>query len=618
MDQGIFRRRVYISAVLFALASLFLIGKLASLHFSGKILIDSNPRPEIRRGAIKDRNGYILAMTIESRSLFANPMEIDNAADVASLIGPIIGLPSREIEERLGKKRHFVWLRRKLDDRTAEQVRSLGLKGLYFKNEHLRVYPNRNLASNIIGFAGIDNNGLEGIEFGHDDLLMAKGVDAGSDADYALIRGKNVWLTIDRFVQGVAEAEIEASVRRHSARQGAALVMEVATGRVLALAHYPNFDPNRYYEYPAFARRNFSVIDSFEPGSTMKIISLAALVEYGRLVPGRYYTCAGSVDIGDATINCTGIHGTLDMEGIISNSCNVGIIKAVKDLKREELYSMLRRFGFGQKSCGDLPGETEGILRPTVKWSGLSKYSICIGQEISVTSLQLGAAFSAIANGGVLNAPALIEAVEDPSGEIIQGFYPRARGRAVSKATSDYLLRMMRSVVRHGTGGMAASVYYDSAGKTGTSQKFIRQAGAYSDRVISSFIGIAPYGRPEICVLVFIDDPVDRLSGGTIAAPAFSRIIDTVLPVLGVKNGSMNAKVPIHKPGERRPSIGSVMPDFRGMDLVEAVEALSTLQKERGVEYRISGEGKVYDQQPASGVRFTGKETIILYMKQTQ
>ncbi|HOO73022.1 MAG TPA: penicillin-binding transpeptidase domain-containing protein [Spirochaetota bacterium] len=615
MSQGVFRRRVYISAVLFAIVSLFLIARLTTLHFSGKIILDDTVTPEVRRGYIKDRKGSVLAMTIESYSLFADPREVDDPSRASAALEPLIRIPASAIEKKLEKNKSFVWIRRKLDEYTRDRVNDLGIKGLYFRKEALRVYPQKNLASNIIGFVGVDNTGLEGIEYGFNDVLSAGGKTSGADAEYELIRGSNVWLTIDRFIQYTAEKEIEQSVVRHGAKQGAVLVMEVTTGRVLALAHYPNFDPNYYYRYSPFMRRNFSVIDSFEPGSTMKIISLAALVHYGKYRPGRIYKCEGSIDIGDATINCTGIHGSLDMEGVISKSCNVGVIKAVKELKKEELYTMLQTFGFGQKACGDFPGETEGILRPTEKWSGLSKYSIAIGQELSVTSLQLGAAFCAIANGGVMNSPSIIEAVETPEGEMIQSFYPRTKGRVISSSTADHLLKMMRSVVTKGTGEMAATVYYEAAGKTGTSQKFIRQRGVYSDRVISSFIGVAPYNRPEVCVLVFVDDPADRQPGGVIAAPAFSHILDRVLPIMGVKKRNLKAKVPIHVKDTQGKTMSASMPDFRGKTLPEALDILVSLQRVKTIDYRISGAGSVYAQKPRPGDALPDGEKIILYFK---
>jgi cell division protein FtsI (penicillin-binding protein 3) len=404
-------------------------------------------------------------------------------------------------------------------------------------------------------------------------------------------------------------------VLHHGAKQGAVLVMEVATGRILALAHYPSFDPNVYFRYSPFMRRNFSVIDSFEPGSTMKVLSLAALLEHGRSFQGKRFNCEGSVVIGDTTINCTGVHGSLDIEGVISRSCNVGVIKAMKELGKDELYATLARFGFGRKACGDFPGETEGIFRPTARWSGLSKYSISIGQELSVTSLQMGAAFCAVANDGIMNMPSIIEAVESPEGELIQTFYPRTRGRVISSATAATLMKLMRSVVTRGTGLMAASAYYDAVGKTGTSQKFIRQSGVYSDRVIASFVGIAPYERPEICVLVLIDDPVDKLSGGVIAAPVFSRIIDAALPYSGVKKGASSGRLPIHKKERHLYSGGATMPDFRGAGLARSLDALVALQREWDIEYRISGSGGVYEQSPRAGTPLSRKQKIILYLK---
>ena len=251
----------------------------------------------------------------------------------------------------------------------------------------------------------------------------------------------------------------------------------------------------------------------------MKIIALSSLLENKPEALKKEYFCEGFVDINDVRINCLHKHGKVNMDQIIAQSCNAGMIQSVKNLEKKDLYKTLRKFGFGAQTGIELPGEAEGILRPVAQWSGLSKYSMSIGHELSVTSIQLAAAFNAIANGGVYVTPSLIEKIEKPDGTLVQSFYPRTKGRIIKQEDASTLMKMMRDVVSSGTGKRADSVYYQIAGKTGTSQKFSSAAGGYSDRNVSSFVGIAPYQNPKICMVVVIDDPEDRFTGGASAAP---------------------------------------------------------------------------------------------------
>ena len=613
MNQKVFKRRVYSAGILFAVLCVIYIARLFTLHFSGRIVVPDNKKSDIHRGFIKDRSGYILALSVERDSLFANPDEIASAEETAAALAPILHMRPEAIRDRLKKKKRFIWIRRMLDDPTAAEVRRLGTRGLYFKKEYQRVYPHDGLASNILGFVGIDGTGLAGIEYSMNDALTGNdnGPFRGTDDGF----GPTVNLTIDRFIQHRAEREIAAAVKLYRARQGAVLVMEVGTGRVLALAKYPGFDPNYYYANDGFPLRSFSVIDSFEPGSTMKIISLASLMEHNPAAAGALYTCKGFIDIADVRINCTGVHGTIPVKDIVKYSCNVGVIESMKALKKKELYDTLADFRFGSRTGVDLPGETEGILRKPEKWSGLSKYSIAIGQEISVTSLQMAAAYCAIANGGEYVSPTIVDSVVDRGGRQIRRFRPARRGRVVSPAVAARLLNMMRGVVAGGTGTRAASPYYCVAGKTGTSQKFIRAKG-YSDRVLSSFIGLAPCDKPAVCILVVIDDPADKLSGGQIATPVFAAVIDSALSRLGVNNRNLAARDPVRKAMTAGNFDETAMPDFKGRSMPESLRLLVQIKKKRGTRFAIQGTGRVYDQKPVPGARLDEKSGITLYFRE--
>ncbi len=605
---------MYVTGLAFAVLSLIFIIRLATLHFSNRVAIPDESKTETLRGYIKDRNGYLLALSIEKNSLFANPDEIKNPGETARFLSPLLKLPMETIKQKLVKKKRFVWLKRKLDDSTAANIQKSGIKGLYFRREFNRVYPHGSLAANIIGFVGLDNNGLAGIEYSFNDSLSQGKYgtwSSSSEKGY----GYSIVLTIDRFIQHVAEQEIKDAVVRYGARQGAVLAVEVKTGKVLALAKYPTYDPNFYYGYQPFPLRNFSIIDSYEPGSTFKIISLISMLEHDPKITETYFTCKGFIDIADVRINCTGVHGRVNMNDIIRYSCNVGVIEAMKSLPKKALYETLIKFGFGKKTGEELPGETEGILRDPDKWSGLSKYSISIGQEVSVTSVQLAAAFGAVANGGIYISPTVIESIQDRDGNEIRRFKPAIRGRVASRSACEKALRMMVGVVASGTGRRAGSKYYCISGKTGTSQKFVRAKG-YTDRVLSSFIGLAPCAEPEVCILVILDDPADKLSGGLIATPVFSDIIDRVLGQQGVKKPWIPAIDPARKASERPAYRGPAMPDFSGMRLPAALDLLVEMRKKTSSNYSILGSGKVYRQSPAPGSMLKTGQDIVLYLRE--
>ena len=616
MNDRIFRKRVLITGLIASLVIVILIIRLFTLHFSSKIIVPPDNDFEPRRGFIKDRNGFILAMSIEVNSVFANPEEISNIEDTANILSALLKTDEGMILSRLKKKKRFVWLKRKVDDDTAKKISERKLSGIHIKKEYKRVYPHEKTASGIIGFVGIDNNGLDGIEYSQNDILSGKS-SGSTELDGNDLYGGNVTLTLDRYIQQTADAEIEKAVTANKARQGAAIVLDVKTGKILALGKYPNYNPNEYDRYNQFARSAFTVINSFEPGSTLKIISLSSMLEHDPNVMTRSINCNGSVEIADAVINCTGVHGDLKMPDIIKYSCNVGVIKSASHIKKEHLNSTLKKFNFGIKVTNEFPGESDGILRSVDTWSGLSKYSMSIGHEFSVTSLQMAAAFGAIGNRGVYMTPALIESIERCDGRIVRSFFPKTKGRVISEDISNKLMDLMRGVVTNGTGKRAASKYYEIVGKTGTSQKYMKKTGAYSDRVISSFIGLAPYRNPEICILVVIDDPENKQSGGSIAAPVFAEITDSILPYMGVKGSYIKPIPPVKKIADDNIFDGKTIPDFRGKRLSESLRILIEIQKKFDITYSISGGGgRVNSQKPQAGEAIIPGVKINLNLKE--
>lgn len=612
MHRDKVKLRVYITGLLIFGAALYVIVSLFGLHFSGKIIVGDNGSPALRRGFIKDRSGHYLAMSIERDSVFANPRQVRDPAGTAAALSPLLGISKDIIEERLQRGKRFVWLKRKLDDHAAARIRALKLPGLTFRKEMQRVYPAGTLAANLLGFVGIENRGLEGIEYKFEDLLS--GARVLDPAGGELRAGYNIVLTLDRFVQHHSERGIEEAVRATGAKQGTVLVMEVKTGRVLAIGKYPSFDPNFYQLYTPDQRRSYTVTDSFEPGSTMKILAMALLLE---LFPSldRRYQCRGSIEIADTVINCIGVHGNVALDDIIRYSCNAGMIQAMNAASKKSYHDLLRRFGFGARTGVELPGESEGILRPLASWSGLSKYSMAIGQEISVTSLQLAAAFSAIGNRGVYMAPTIIEAVERDDGTPVQTFFPRSRGQVIARTTAERLLRMMKLSVEAGTGKRAAIAYYIVIGKTGTAQKSRPTGGYYPDRETAIFVGLAPYNDPEICILVVIDEPVGA-SGGAVAAPVFARVAERILPFLGAQAQYLSTKGELKRAPVRARFDGVTMPDLRGLTMAESLQGMSAAQKKFAVSCSFFGSGRVFHHEPVPGAKLEARGKIKVYLKE--
>lgn len=614
MNESVFKRRIYVTALVLAVITVFFVIKLFNLHFSDKIPLRTSEPIDTGRGCITDRNGYYLALSIEYDSIFANPSEIADREKAADSIAAAAGLNPAYVRERLSSDKRFVWIKRKCESSTVQRIRDLGIKGIYFRKEYKRVYPYDDLAANITGFVGVDNHGLEGVEYQFDKILSGRDEIVRDETGGEMYLRKNLRLTIDRFIQFVAEDELENAIRRHGAQQCSVFIMEVSTGRVLAFAKRPSFNANTFQDYPPHVRKNFSIVDTFEPGSTLKIISLAALMENRPDALKRGYFCEGYMDINDVRINCLHRHGNINITDVIIRSCNAGMIQSVKPLEKNDFYKTLRKFGFGEKTGIELPGEALGILRPVNQWSGLSKYSISIGHELSVTAAQMTAAFNAIASGGVYLSPTLVERIERPDGSAVKSFYPAAKGRVISEEYARALLSAMRGVVKSGTGKRADSLFYEIAGKTGTSQKFSQNTGGYSDRNVSSFIGVAPYNKPAICMLVVFDDPGDSSTGGAVAAPVFARITERILPYLGTGGRDISGLTVKTSPGGRD-AVYQTVPDFTGMGAGEALDILRVLNERNGIRYYVRGEGRVFSQKPAPGSRIQNNGNIIIFMR---
>jgi len=502
-----------------------------------------------KRGAIYDRNMHPLAMSLQVDSTFAIPSELgENKAQAAALLSGVLNIPRDLLEAKFESGATFVWIARKLPPEKREAVEALNLKGIYFQKENQRFYPKRDLAAHVLGFVDVDEKGLGGIEYELDDQIRGKSekiivmADArqrwfdGGEAQRE--RGANVVLTLDEKVQYIAERELGAAIAKTRAIAGTVVVMNPSTGEILALANWPKFNPNAASDAPAEARMNRGISALYEPGSTFKLITLAAAFDQGITRPGEVFDCEnGAVYVAGHRIRDHKPFGLLSVSDILAQSSDVGAIKIALRLGAPKFYDYIRAFGFGQLTGVDMPGESKGILRRLENWSAISIGSISMGQEVGVTPIQLATAVSAIANGGLLYKPHVIAELRLgdralPAKGLLAPMEPR---RVIQAETAATLRQLMEGVVLHGTGPLARLDGWTAAGKTGSAQKIDPATGRYSPtQLIASFTGFAPISNPAVTILVSLDSPVGQHEGGQVAAPVFKRIAEQVLPYLDV------------------------------------------------------------------------------------
>ena len=607
------------------------LGQLAERQYSRTVVLHA------QRGPIVDRHGAPLATSTAAESLFANPRAVGDPVRAAARLAPLVGVPVAELHAALTGPRTFVWLRRRLPPAVADRVRALREPGLGFVPEPLRIYPNRELAAHVLGFEGVDG-GLEGVERAWDATLTGTpgkavvGRDAlGRDVlTEQLLRapqaGHGVMLTLDRTIQHIAERELDAAYRRSRAKAAMAVVMEPRTGDLLAVAVRPTFNPNAFMDAPRESWRNRAITDPFEPGSTFKAILAAAALEEGVVRPDdKIFGENGSITVARTTIRDWKKYGWLTFTEVMQNSSNVGTIKVGLALGRDRYYKYMTAFGFGSPTNLGLSGESRGLLREPPRWSLLSLPTLSIGQEVSVTALQLVAAFGALANGGTLMQPRLVSAVVDADGRETQRAEPRAVRRVVSPRTAATLTGILTRVVESGTGHNASIPGYDVAGKTGTAQKLDPATRRYSRAAgVLSFVGFVPADRPRLVMLVMLDEPKNERWGSEAAAPVFAAIAGETLrylevaprdtaPLPIVAGPAPDGPVPAR--GYRaglEPAAGPegepLMPDLTGATLRQALAVLAPYE----VSVKIAGRGRVASQQPPAGDALERGEVVRL------
>ena len=502
---------------------------------------------EPRRGNIYDRDGYALAMSIDVDSVFAVPSEIHDQENTATLLGKVLDMDPRDIVARMQASRNFVYIKRKIDGETSNRVRELNLRGIYFRKEPKRFYPKRELAAQVLGYVGMDDEGLGGLEREFDDDLRGIpgqeliSIDARrkwfSRVERLPDPGQNLVLTIDQTIQYIAETELQKGMEDTKAIAGTVVVENPRTGEILALANRPTFNPNVFNNVPAESLKDRAVSDVYEPGSVFKIVTYSAAIDQHVVTPEDHIDCQhGSIDVFGMKIHDHESLGVVTIAEALAHSSDVAAIKVGMKLGDERLYHYIHDYGFGQQTGIELPGETRGLAKPVSHWSKVSIGAISMGQEIGVTPLQTISLVSTIANDGVYTPPRIVAGELPPDSKALPVvFHPAQQHRVVSTMTAAQMKKMLEGVVLFGTARRAILDGYTVAGKTGTAQKVDPATGGYSKtKYVASFIGFAPVNNPAITIAVILDSPIGLHQGGQVSAPVFKRIAMQVLEYLHV------------------------------------------------------------------------------------
>jgi cell division protein FtsI (penicillin-binding protein 3) len=611
------------------------------------------------RGVIYDSHMDEIATSVFVSTVVAEPRKIKNKPAAARLLAKTLDLDPQQLEKKMNdpSRQAFMIVKRKIDPATEKHIVALGLDGIYFLEESMRAYPNRELASQTLGFVNMNGDGATGIELQYDKELKGKEGVFSFDVDARRrsfrvqvekppVQGHSLVLSIDKSIQYVADRELAAGVEKANARGGVAIVMESETGRMLALSNYPSFNCNTYNEYDPNFWRNKAVSDFIEPGSTFKVVVATAALEAGLTRPDEMIDCQmGVITVGKHPFRDHNRYGLLSFSQVLEFSSNVGAIKLGLRLGPQKLYEALRNFGFGSKTGVDLPGEIIGLVRDWHNWSGLSIGAISFGQEVGVTSMQMLTAINSIANGGYRVRPSIVDRTIDEKGDLVSVRTPE-RIRIMSPQSASAVSNAFEGVVLRGTARRAALEGYRAAGKTGTAQKIVN--GRYSpSKYVSSFIGFAPLPLPRITILVQIDEPQGVHYGGEVSAPVFQAIAQESLLQLHISPDkdllspqsspklvelpSKNKQVeeaPIQAPGalDKKNLLAEspdtitmpveqelvTLPDFQGLSKRTVLNRCLDL----GIRLQSSGSGMAVFQSPAPGAKIPiGAATSVTFAK---
>jgi cell division protein FtsI (penicillin-binding protein 3) len=532
------RIRLFLAAIVIAFGALLLRATwLQSVRAESLSALGRNQHREAvtipaGRGTIYDRSGVELALGESATTVYANPMQITNARKAAVAVERTLGVDADRLYPLLADRtKGFVYVARQADPAQAAALKKLHLAGFGFYPEERREYPQRTVGSQVLGYVGIDGKGLSGLELQFDKRL------AGTPGSETIVKdpagrvievdnkrpeipGRNLYLTLDRNIQANAEEVLRQTVRKWSAKSASAIVLDPRTGAILAMATQPGYDANRFPSVPSDLQRNRTITDTYEPGSTFKLITVAGALSERLVAPTTRFRLPYELHVADRVIHDAEERGTVNysVAQILAHSSNIGAITLAEMLGKTRLSSWITKFGFGETTGVDFPGESPGIVLPPDKWSGSTIGNVPIGQGIAVTPVQMAGAYAAIANHGMWSRPHLVDHVAGGSRPSLN------RKRLVSTRVATQLMNMLKDVVAEGTGQFAAMPGYQVAGKTGTAQKPDSHGGYATGRYVASFVGIVPASRPRLVVLVAVDEPHGAIWGGVVAAPAFQEI----------------------------------------------------------------------------------------------
>lgn len=583
-------------------------------------------KQQIGRGSIFTADGKKLAMSIKAYSVCANPGEIKNRAAVADYLSKKLGISRAEIFSKLNTKKAFVYIDRKVDIDKATSIFDRDIPGVFPLVEEKRYYPLQENGANLVGFTGIDGNGLEGLEGSFEKYLRGK-------VGFMLVKrdvkgrpimtdtvqvkkaeaGGDLYLTIDSNIQYYAQQELKTAVEKYKGKTGMLVSLNPNTGAIYAMANYPTFNPNDFNRYPAELRKNRTVTDVFEPGSTFKIFTMAAILkDRPDAYNDRVFCGNGKMAFGDRWVHDNEKHGWLTVPDVIKFSSNIGMVELAMKLSRDRLYDEYSAFGFGKETGSDLPGEVGGILRPVSQWDDSTMSSIPYGQEVAVTAVQLARAYAAVANGGYLITPYIVDRVVK-NGSVVYTHPQPQKVKILDDATREKLIKMLEMVVeKDGTGKKAAMAGYQVAGKTGTAQKHNPNGKGYAtNKYVCSFIGFVPAEDPQILTLVVVNEPAAIWAfGGDVAAPAFKNLSGDMIsylhvaPVTGAKTSPQNAAA----------ETTVKMADFYMKQFTEAKRALSAAS----IKLEKIGYGKtIIMQKPAANTEMKTGDTAVVYLADT-
>ena len=616
------------------------------------------------RGELLDRQGRELARSVQTVSLFLDPDGLDaatldhSAQQVAKILKIKESDLAKEFREALDEKRRFIWIARRLDADIAAKITALNLPGIHPQLEPKRFYPNGSLAAHVLGYVGLDGQGLGGVEQSYNQkisgepgqLFIEKDANGKAYESYEIAAkpGQTVVLTIDQSIQYLAEQALQGAVQRSHAKSGTVIVLDPRSGDILALANAPTFDPNKVAEAKPETRSNWALQNIYEPGSTFKVVAFSAAIERKLAKPEDHIDCQmGAITVAGRLVHDHHPFGSLTIAEALAKSSNVAAIKLGMRVGDETMYDYIRRFGFGSKTGIELPGETVGIVRKVERWQPSSIGSIAIGQEVGVTPVQMVAAFGALANDGVRIAPHLVREVRSGDGTVVYKAEPEQR-RVISVETAVALRGMLEGVTLNGTAKKAQLDGYSAAGKTGTAQKIDPKTKTYSStKFVGSFVGFAPVSNPQVAIIVVIDEPAGAYHGGDVAAPIFREVAEQILPALGVEPDIETKSVPqliaqVNDNPERAaklreeqaqseqqrqatmPTVDNnggrggevvyavatkkaiLMPDLRGRSVRDVARTCAQL----GLQVEARGEGRVLKQNPSAGTEVNTGQLI--------